>query len=178
MDTFFNASKNKTRVLILTSNSVIAQFFLNILHFNEKDFDFLLEDGNHQNAGNDFVILETSNLEKATLFQPNIALITQDVKPDEISAVLRNIVAGGVLIHPNAFQEAAEESGNFFRKLEFSLADFQKSQDHFILSTSLGPIPLSSEEESLAANMEGVKLLAQQFGVMEEEFYEAVTEFK
>ena len=178
MDTFFNASKNKTRVLILTSNSVIAKFFLHILHFNEKDFDFLLADGTSQDAGSDFVILETSDVEKAALFQPNIALITQDIKPDETLAVLRNIVAGGVSIHSNAFQEAAEQSGNFFRKLEFSQADFQKSDDHFILNTSLGPIPLSSAEESLAANMEGVKLLAQQFGVMEEEFYEGVTEFK
>ena len=178
MDNFFHASKTKTRVLILSSHSITARFFFHILDFNEKEFDFLLENGNNEINGYDFAILETSDLEKAALFQPNIVLITQDILKDGLQEVLKNIVAGGVLIHPGSLEEIAEQSGNFFRKMEFPPAEFQRSEDIFILNTSLGPIPLSSSEVSLASNMEGLKVLAQQLGVMEEAFYEAASEFK
>ena len=65
----------------------------------------------------------------------------------------------------------------FFRKLEFPGTNFLKSNSNFILQTNIGAIPISSTDENLVQNIDGVKLLAQQFGVMEEDFYEPVMSF-
>ncbi len=41
----------------------------------------------------------------------------------------------------------------------------------------MGSIPVNSTDENFLRNIEGIKLLSQQFGVMEEEFYEPVIGF-
>ena len=76
MEKLLNSSKHKTRVLILTSCAEIAKLVLHVLNFNEKNFDFHLDNGESEESGNDFVILETFDLEKASAFKPNIVLIT------------------------------------------------------------------------------------------------------
>ena len=123
------------------------------------------------------VILQTSDLEKATLFKPNIALITSEIPNEELPLLLQKITAGGVLIYSTSVSEAVEKSENFFRRLEFRETEFQKSNTTFTLQTNIGAIPVSFSEEILIKNMEGIKLLSQQFGVMEEEFYEPVMGF-
>ena len=50
--------------------------------------------------------------------------------------------------------------------------------EKLILTTALGEIPLISTDESLIKNLDGIQLLCQQFGVMEEEFYEPVMNFQ
>ena len=42
----------------------------------------------------------------------------------------------------------------------------------------MGEIPISTVDENLIKNIDGVKLLSQQFGVMEEDFYEPVMSFE
>ena len=98
MQNIFEESKNKTRVLVLSSQPAVTQLLLEVLHFHEKDFDFYLEDGSFSNADNDFVIIETSNLEHAASFEPNIALISAEISDNEINSVIEKITPGGVLI--------------------------------------------------------------------------------
>lgn len=178
MGNIFAESKNKTRVLVLSTQSSVTKLLIEVLNFYEKEFDFHLENGCFNNANHDFVILETSNIEKASLFEPNIILISSEISGEMINPLLQKITAGGVLVYHSTISETVENSPNFFRKLEFSDTKFQKSNALFTLQTNIGAIPISSTDENLIKNMDGIKLLAQQFGVMEEEFYEPVMSFE
>ncbi|TXF77599.1 hypothetical protein [Chryseobacterium sp.] len=170
-------SQNKTRVLIYASNPAVAQLVLQVLDFHGKNTDFFLQNGINETLGNDFVLLETSDLLKAADFRPNIVLMTEDFGDHDLSPLLKNIIPGGVLIYPETSENQVENAENFFRKLPFSRAKFQKNSQSFVLNTDLGALPLLSANENLIENINGIKLLCQQFGVMEEEFYEPVMNF-
>lgn len=178
MHKILEESKNKTRVLVLSSQPSVTKLLLEVLNFNQKEFDYYLENGDHSNSHNDFVIFETSDAEKATLFEPNIALISSEISGEKIIPVLEKITAGGVLVYHSGISEIVDQSLNFFRKLEFIETKFQKLGNAFTLQTNIGAIPISSSDENLIQNIDGIKLLAQQFGVMEEEFYEPVMGFE
>ena len=177
MANIFDEAKNKTRVLVFSTHSSIAKLLHEVLHFYDKDFGFYLENGDFENPSSDFAILETGDIEKATLFQPTIVLITSEIPGEAIIPLLSKITAGGVLIYHSSLSEAVEKSENFFRKLAFDHPQFQKSAAGFVLETNIGAIPISSSDEDLLKNIEGAKLLSQQFGVMEEEFYEPLMSF-
>ena len=171
-------SKNKTRVLVFSSQPSVAKLLLEVLGFHGKAYDSYLENGSTTHSNSDFAIFESSDFEKASAFAPNIALISSEILPGQIETVLESIVAGGVLIYHSNGSEVVENSKNFFRKLEYSGTDFVKSASTFILQTNIGEIPISSSDENLIKNIDGIKLLAQQFGVMEEDFYEALMGFE
>lgn len=178
MHNIFQESKNKTRVLILSTQPSVTQLLLEVLHFHQKNFDFYLENGKFNNENSDFVILETSDTAKATVFEPNIVLITAEISSEQAIPVIEKIVPGGVVIYHSNIADAVEHSLNFFRKLEYSGTAFSKNNSHFTLQTNIGEIPVSSFDENLIKNIDGLKLLSQQFGVMEEDFYEPVMNFE
>ncbi len=178
MEKILEKSKNKTRVLVLSTQSSVTKLLIEVLHFHEKEFDFYLENGDFSNSNNDFVIFETSDADKATLFEPNIALVTTEIAGEKIIPVLEKMTAGGVLVYHSGISEIVDQSLNFFRKLEFTDTKFQQSDNTYTLQTNIGAIPISSNDENLIQNIDGIKLLAQQFGVMEEEFYEPVMSFE
>ena len=70
-----SSSKEKTRVLIYAVNPSISKLILEVLNFAGKEFDFFLNSGSTKNDNNDFVIFETSDLEKASQFKPTIFLL-------------------------------------------------------------------------------------------------------
>lgn len=171
-------SKEKTRVLIYTSDASITKLVLEVLHFHGKEFDYFLESGFNYNNDNDFVIFETSDFEKASQFKPTIFFISKEIDGKNTDSALRNITPGGILIYPNELETVVEECSHYFRKLPFKTSLFQKINNQFILTTEMGSIPLISNNENLIENLEGIKLLSQQFGIMEEEFYEPAMSFE
>jgi hypothetical protein len=176
MRNIFDPLKNKTRVLILSTQTSVPKLFLEVLDFHQKDYLFYSE--NNPNSECDFVILATSDFHKSILFEPNIVLITSEISHDEVHSVLNKIIAGGVLIHHSNLNNSVEKSANFFRKLEFTDINFQRSNPSFTLETKIGSIPISFSDENLIKNIKGLQLLAQQFGIMEEDFYESVMNFE
>lgn len=173
-----SCSKDKTRVLIYTSHSPIMRLIIEVLTFYGKEFDFFTENSSSQNEGNDFAIFETADLEKAAAFKANIFFISNEINSKEVETAIKNITPGGVLIYPVALEKTVDECQHFFRRLPFNDSLFQKTIEQFVLSTDIGSIPLITTDENLIKNLEGIKLLCQQFGVMEEEFYEAIMGFK
>lgn len=178
MENMFEEFKNKTRVLVLSTQPCVAKLLLEVLNFHSKDFDFYVENDLDNKNNSDFIILETCNLQSAALFKPNIALLTSEMVGEEILSVLENMIAGGVLVYPISSDEIVAQSVNFFRKLAFTETEFHKTNETFILETNIGQIPVCSQDEFLIKNIDGVKLLTQQFGVMEEDFYEPVMSFE
>ncbi|MBH1959105.1 MAG: hypothetical protein I8H68_03240 [Flavobacteriia bacterium] len=171
-------SQYKTRVLIYSSHQPVANFIIYVLNFFEKDFDYFLEKGDKKQTDSDFVILETSDLQKAKDFKPIIAFISDEMGSENFFQVLKNITGGGVLVYPEKLEENINEAENYFRRLPFSYSAFKISGEKISISTEMGEIPLGSTDESLVQNMNGIKLLCQQFGIMEEDFYEALMTFE
>lgn len=170
-------SQNKTRVLLFTSLESVSNLVLDILHFNGKNFDYFLKNKELNEPENDFVILETSDLERASMFLPNIVFISDEYDFVEVEAIFKNIVSGGILVYPKKIEAKVEELPFFFRKLSFSTSEFKKDHHQIVLQTEMGSIPIHSSDENLVKNLDGIKLLCQQFGVLNEEFYEPVMGF-
>ena len=171
-------SQHKTRVLIYSSYPKNAELVLHVLDFFGKKTDYILANGNSRTEDNDFVILETSDLQKATDFKANIALISDEMNSENLSLILKNITAGGVLVYPENSEKTVSEAENYFRKLSFSDAEFKTEGEKILISTEMGEIPLGSSDANLVKNINGIKLLCQQFGIMEEDFYEAMMSFE
>lgn len=171
-------SQHKTRVLIFSSAESAAQLVTEVLHFYDKEFDYFLKNKEFQNAENDFVIFETSNEDEASEFKPNIIFISDENNFDDVKNIFKNIVSGGILIYSNKLEKEIEELPFFFRKLSFPNSEFKKDNQQLVLKTEMGFIPINSSDENLVNNLEGIKILCQQFGIMEEEFYEPVMSFE
>ena len=171
-------SQHKTRVLIYSSHLRIAELVLYVLDFFGKEVGYFLETGRTKKAESDFVILETSDFRVASDFKGNIVLVPEEINGENISPVLKNITPGGVLIYPNRIEQVVERSENFFRRLPFLDTEFKSIDGKLVINTEIGSIPLVSGDENLDKNINGIKLLCQQFGIMEEDFYEALMGFE
>ena len=170
-------SQHKTRVLIYSSYPKTAELVLHVLDFFGKKTDYILANGTSKTTDCDFVILETSDLQKATDFKANIALISNEMGSGNLTSIIKNITAGGILVYPENMEETVDEAENYFRKLSFSNAEFKTEGDKILINTEMGDIPLASGDANLIKNINGIKLLCQQFGIMEEDFYEAMMSF-
>lgn len=168
---------NKTRVLIFSKTPEIASFFLHLLNFHGKSFDFISDSTERYNSENDFVVLESFDFRIFALFKPNIVLLSSDIMQKDIEELDINMTAGGVLIYPANIIVENEHQNSFYRKLEFVHTPFQKDGDSFVIDTSMGKIPVAAREKIIAEDLKGIQLLAQQFGIMEEEFFESVMEY-
>ena len=89
-----SSSKEKTRVLIYAVNPSISKLILEVLNFAGKEFDFFLNSGSTKNDNNDFVIFETSDLEKASQFKPTIFFVSTEIDGENIASTLENITPG------------------------------------------------------------------------------------
>ena len=87
------------------------------------------------------------------------------------------MTSGVDLIFPDVLNSENETQITFFWKLEFAETEIKNDGENFSFKTSMGFLPFPKNDRFLAENLAGLQLLAQQFGIMEEEFYEAVMEF-
>ena len=167
----FEQLKNKTRILI--SGKEIVPLLFYILDFHDKKTDRITE-SESKISDNDFVIYVPENLSDAVDFNPTIFFFAGE--DTEIPVILNSITGGGIFIYPQtaAVEEIIERSENYFRKLAFTESQFSKTDKETLLQTPFGELPVRLNNERLLKNLDGVRLLCQQLGIMEEEFYEAL----
>ncbi|WP_336664784.1 UDP-N-acetylmuramate--L-alanine ligase [Elizabethkingia meningoseptica] len=188
--------------------TTITSIILHVLHFHQKDVDFMVGaqlDGFDVmvklTEENDFMVLEgdeylSSTLDprsKFLLYQPNIALIsgiawdhinvfkTFDDYIDQFRKFVATITPGGSLVYNEEDEEVVkvvEGAENYFRKMPYRTPEYQITDGVVNLITSVGHIPLSVFGQHNLLNMEGARLICQQLGIMEEEFYDAIMSFK
>ncbi len=172
----FSTTKNKTRVLIYTSHARLSDLVLEILSFVEKETAFYSEYEQFENPESDFAILQTSDLEQAVDFHPNIVFISEEINPENLGSLLKNITGGGVVIYPKNAEETVNSAENYFRKLPYAEISFNQNAKTW--ETEIGSVPLNISEDYFIKNLHGIQLLAQQFGVLDEEFFEPVMNFQ
>lgn len=186
----------------------ITSMALHVLDFHQKDVDFMVgaqlegfEVMVKLTETNDFMLMEgdeylSSALDrrpKILLYQPNIALISGiawdhiNVFPTfenyvhQFELFVETITDGGALIYNSEDEEVVkiiESSQKALKKFPY------QTPEHFIddgityLQTPEGPLPLEIFGKHNLNNLEGARLVCNQLGVMDEDFYEAIQSFK
>ncbi len=188
--------------------TTITSMVLHVLHYQGKEVDYMvgaqLEGFDVMvklTEENDFMVMEgdeylSSTLDrrpKILLYQPNIALISGiawdhvNVFPTfenyvhQFELFVDSITAGGALIY-NAEDETlvkvVENSEKALKKFPYQTPKYTIEDGISFLETSEGPIPLEVFGKHNLNNLEGARLICNQLGVMDEDFYEAIQSFK
>ena len=188
--------------------TTITSMILHVLNFHNKEIDYMvgaqLEGFDCMvkiTEDTDFMILEGDEYlssaddrqPKFLHYHPNIALIsgiawdhinvfkTFDDYLEQFRKFTESITSGGVLVYNEEDEKVVkivENSQKYFRKLPYKTPEYSIREGKVYLKTSMGEIPLSVFGKHNLLNMEGAKLICQQLGIMEEEFYEAIMSFK
>lgn len=188
--------------------TTITSMVLHVLHYFDREEDYMVGaqlDGFdvmvRLTEDSDFMIMEgdeylSSTLDprpKFLLYQPNVALLSGiawdhiNVFPTfedyvhQFELFTESLTNGGILIYNQEDFEVvkvAQKSLKPTRKIPY------KTPEHFIedgvtyLETPEGPIPLEIFGKHNLSNLEGARLICNQLGVMDDEFYEAIQSFK
>lgn len=188
--------------------TTITSMILHVLHYHDREEDYMvgaqLEGFDvmvRLSDDSDFMIMEgdeylSSTLDrrpKFLLYQPNIALLSGiawdhiNVFPtfenyrQQFELFVDSITNGGVIVYNQDDMEVmkvVQKSQNPIRKIPY------KTPNHIIidgityLETSDGPIPLEIFGNHNLSNLEGARLICNQLGIMDEDFYEAIQSFK
>lgn len=185
----------------------ITSMILHVLHYHHKDVDYMVGaqlDGFDVmvklTEENDFIVMEgdeylSSTLDrrpKILLYKPNIALISGiawdhvNVFPTfenyvhQFELFTNSIVPGGSVIYNSEDDnvvKVVEGSENSIRKLPYATPDATIKEGITYLNTFEGPLPLEIFGKHNLNNLEGARLVCNQLGVMDEDFYEAIQSF-
>lgn len=188
--------------------TTITSMVLHVLHFHQKEVDYMvgaqLEGFDVMvklTEENEFMVMEgdeylSSALDrrpKILLYQPNIALISGiawdhvNVFPTfenyihQFELFVESITNGGALIYNSEDEEVVkvvENSQKPFKKFPYKTPDHTINDGITYLDTQEGPLPLEVFGKHNLGNMEGARLICNQLGIMDEEFYEAIQSFK
>ena len=172
-------SNGKTRVLMFGLSPEVSKLTFHILNYHGKIYDYY--SNNLQNIdGNDFFILETHSESDIQNFPPTIAFFGIKHQLENYHPILEQITAGGIVIYPEFVRNidnAVLQTLNYFRKMDDGKPERETENGNVTLKTDFGNVPISITDEDTIFCINGVKHFAQQFGIMEEEFYEALSAY-
>lgn len=188
--------------------TTITSMVLHTLNFHQKDIDYMVgaqlegfdcmvklsQDTNFMiMEGDEYLSSTLDPRSKFLLYRPNIALISGiawdhiNVFPtfedyvEQFKKFVAGITPGGILIYNEEDAEAVkvvESAQNYFRKIPYRTPSYKIVDGIVHLQTDMGEIPLSVFGSHNLLNMEGARLICQQLGIMDEDFYEAIMSFK
>jgi UDP-N-acetylmuramate: L-alanyl-gamma-D-glutamyl-meso-diaminopimelate ligase len=188
--------------------TTITSMILHVLNYHRMEtdymvgaqlegFDTMVKLTDH----NEFIVLEgdeylSSPIDKRSkflLYQPNIALIsgiawdhinvfpTFDHYKQSFIDFVNSLSQGGALIYNEEDKEAAEvveRSENYLKKFPYHTPDYTIKNEKVFLHTNEGEVQLSVFGRHNLLNLEGARLICNQLGVQNENFYEAIISFK
>lgn len=188
--------------------TTITAMVLHVMHYHDKEVDFMVgaqlegfDTMVHLTDENDFILLEgdeylSSALDrrpKFHLYKPNIALLSGiawdhiNVFPtfenyvEQFEIFLDSMTNGSTLVYneeDDVLTQLALQAKKPTRKHAYS------TPKHFIedgvtyLETPEGPMPVEVFGKHNLQNIAGAKWICQHMGVDEDDFYEAITDFK
>ncbi|MEX0996195.1 MAG: Mur ligase family protein [Flavobacteriaceae bacterium] len=188
--------------------TTITAMILHVLNYHDKKVDYMVGaqlDGFdtmvHLTNENDFIVLEgdeylSSPIDrrpKFHLYKPNIALLsgiawdhinvfpTYENYVEQFKIFVDSIVKGGSINYNEEDPEVVkvvEASENTIRKIGYQTPDYTIENGTTYLETPEGPMPIEIFGEHNLNNLAGAKWICQHLGVDEDDFYEAIANFK
>lgn len=187
--------------------TTITSMILHVLNFHHQDTDFMvgaqLEGFDCMvkiSHSNDFMILEgdeylSSPIDSSPKFlhyKPNIALIsgiswdhinvfkTFEDYLDAFRNFIKNITSGGILVYNEEDEnivKLVEKAENYFRKIPYKIPHYEVKNGKTSVETEMGSIPLKVFGKHNLLNLEGARIVCNQLGILDEDFYEAMMSF-
>lgn len=188
--------------------TTITSMILHVLKYHEVEVDFMVGaqlDGFdrmvHLTDENEIIVLEgdeylSSPIDlrpKFHLYKANIALLSGiawdhiNVFPtfenyvDQFRIFVDTMVKGGMMVYnieDEVVKEVVEQTSNQIKTYPYKTPDYSIENGTTILDTSEGEIPLEIFGEHNLQNLEGARSICFHLGISEEEFYEAIADFK
>lgn len=188
--------------------TTITSMILHVLKYHQIEVDFMvgaqLEGFDrmvHLTSENEIIVLEgdeylSSPIDlrpKFHLYRANIALIsgiawdhinvfpTYENYVGQFSTFLDTMVKGGTIVYNEEDPEVkrvVEQSVNQVKKYPYGTPDFRIENGMTLLETPEGEIPLEVFGQHNLQNLEGARAICFHLGVGDEEFYEAIADFK
>jgi UDP-N-acetylmuramate: L-alanyl-gamma-D-glutamyl-meso-diaminopimelate ligase len=188
--------------------TTITAMILHVMHYHEKEVDFMVgaqlegfDTMVHLTEENDFILLEgdeylSSALDrrpKFHLYQPNIALISGiawdhiNVFPtfenyvEQFELFLDSMTNGSTLVYneeDDILTQLAINAKPPTRKHAYSTPEHSIDDAISYLETPEGKLPVDVFGKHNLQNIAGAKWICQHMGVDQDDFYEAITNFK
>lgn len=188
--------------------TTITSMILHVLHYQNREEDYMvgaqLEGFDvmvRLTEESDFMLMEgdeylSSALDRRSkflLYQPNIALLSGiawdhiNVFPtfenyvEQFKKFVESMIDGGILVYNQEDVEVAKVvmmTQKAIRKLPYKTPEHSIENGITYLHTAEGPIPLEIFGKHNLSNLEGARLICNQLGIMDEDFYEAIQSFK
>ncbi len=188
--------------------TTITSMILHALKYHGVEVDFMVGaqlDGFdrmvHLTDENEVIILEgdeylSSPIDlrpKFHLYKANIALLSGiawdhiNVFPtfenyvEQFSTFVNTMVKGGMMVYnqeDEVVKRVVEETTNQIKKYPYKTPEYTIENGATILDTVEGEIPLEIFGEHNLQNLEGARAICFHLGIGEEEFYEAIADFK
>ena len=188
--------------------TTITSMILHVLNYYDKEVDYMVgaqlegfEVMVKLTDDNDFIILEgdeylsspIDSRPKFHLYQPNIALLsgiawdhinvfpTYENYVEQFKIFVDAIVMGGNINYNEedaVVKDVVESSENQIRKIPYQTPEYRVENGVTLLETPDGPMPIEIFGQHNLNNLAGAKWICQHLGVDEEDFYEAIANFK
>lgn len=188
--------------------TTITSMILHVLKYHEVEVDFMVGaqlDGFdrmvHLTNENEIIVLEgdeylSSPIDlrpKFHLYKANIALLSGiawdhiNVFPtfenyvDQFRIFVDTMIKGGMMVYnveDEVVKEVVEQTSNQIKTYPYKTPAYSIENGTTILDTAEGEIPLEIFGEHNLQNLEGARSICFHLGISEEEFYEAIADFK
>lgn len=188
--------------------TTITSMILHVLKYHAVEVDFMVGaqlDGFdrmvHLTDENEVIILEgdeylSSPIDlrpKFHLYRANIALLSGiawdhiNVFPtfenyvEQFSEFVNTMVKGGMMVYneeDEVVKRVVEDASNHIKKYSYKTPDYTIDNGQTILDTAEGEVPLEVFGEHNLQNLEGARAICFHLGIGEEEFYDAIADFK
>jgi len=188
--------------------TTITAMILHVLNYHNIEVDYMVgaqldgfETMVHLTKENEFIVLEgdeylTSPIDlrpKFHLYKPNIALIsgiawdhinvfpTFDNYVYQFSKFIETITNGGILVYNEEDKEVektVKEAKNQIKLYAYKTPNYTIKNGTTFIETALGEMPLEIFGKHNMQNLAGAKWICQHMGVGEDDFFEAISNFK
>jgi len=188
--------------------TTITSMILHVLNYHEREVDYMVgaqlegfETMVHLTKDNDFIVLEgdeylSSPIDmrpKFHLYKPNIALLSGiawdhiNVFPtfedyvEQFKIFTDSMINGGMMVYneeDTIVKEVVESSNNHIKKYPYKTPNYFIEDGTTFLETSEGNLPLEIFGKHNLQNLAGAKWICQHMGIDEDDFYEAIADFK
>lgn len=188
--------------------TTITSMILHVLKYHEVEVDFMVGaqlDGFdrmvHLTADNEIIVLEgdeylSSPIDlrpKFHLYKANIALLSGiawdhiNVFPtfenyvDQFRIFVDTMIKGGMMVYnseDDVVREVVEKTSNQIKTDPYKTPVYRIENGHTVLDTAEGEVPLEIFGKHNLQNLEGARSICFHLGIGEEEFYEAIADFK
>lgn len=188
--------------------TTITSMILHVMHYWEKEVDYMVgaqlegfDTMVHLTEENDFIVLEgdeylSSPIDrrpKFHLYKPNIALLSGiawdhiNVFPtfenyvEQFQIFVNSMTNGGAMVYNTEDTEVVQVVENataHIKKYPYDTPLYEVENGETLLDTPEGSMPIEIFGKHNLNNLAGAKWICQHMGVVEEDFYEAISNFK